>query len=76
MVPPTVMTNEELQRLAVPALYLVGQNEKICPPLLAIERLRAVAPRIRTRLIAGAGHDLTLVKAAEVNRAVLEFLAT
>ena len=27
------------------------------------------------RLIAGAGHDLTLVKAAEVNRTVLEFLA-
>jgi pimeloyl-ACP methyl ester carboxylesterase len=56
-------------------LYLVGENEKICAPLLALERLKSVAPRITRRLIAGAGHVLTLVKAAEVNRAVLEFLA-
>ena len=75
MVPPTVMTDEELRRLAVPALYLVGRNEKVCPPLQAIERLNTVAPHITTRLIAGAGHDLTLVKAAEVNGAVLKFLA-
>ncbi|HSW09249.1 alpha/beta fold hydrolase [Aquabacterium sp.] len=75
MLPPTVLSDEELKRLAVPALYLVGENEKICPPLQAIERLKTVAPRITTRLIAGAGHDLTLVKAAEVNRAVLGFLA-
>lgn len=75
MVPPTVLSDEELQRLAVPTLYLIGENEKICPPLQALERLRATAPRIATRLIAGAGHDLTVVKAAEVNRAVLDFLA-
>ena len=75
LVPPTVMTDEQLQRLAVPVLYLVGENEKICAPLLALERLKNVAPRITRRLIAGAGHDLTLVKAAEVNRTVLEFLA-
>ncbi len=75
MVPPTVMTDEELRRLEVPALYLVGQNEKICPPLKAIERLNTVAPHITTRMIDGAGHDLTLVKAAQVNRAVLTFLA-
>ena len=75
MVPPTVISDEELQRLAVPALYVVGRNEKICAPLLAIDRLKAVAPHITTRLIEGAGHDLTLVKAAEVHRAVLDFLA-
>jgi len=75
MTPPTVMSDEELQRLAVPTLYLVGQNEKICPPMQAIERLNTVAPHITTRLIAGAGHDLTLVKADEVNGAVLGFLA-
>jgi pimeloyl-ACP methyl ester carboxylesterase len=74
MVPPTVLSDQELNRLAVPALYLVGENEKICAPWQALQRLRAVAPGITTRLITGAGHDLTLVKAAEVNRAVLEFL--
>lgn len=75
MTPPTVMTDDELRQLAVPALYLVGENEKICPPLRAIDRLKSIAPRITTRLIAGAGHDLTLVKAATVNGAVLGFLS-
>ena len=69
------MSDEELQGLAVPTLYLVGENEKICAPVQAIERLNTVAPRITTRLITGAGHDLTLVKAADVNGAVLGFLA-
>lgn len=75
MLPPTVLSDDELRALAVPALYLVGENEKICAPMQAVERLNTVAPRITTRLIAGAGHDLTLVRAAEVNRAVLGFLA-
>lgn len=75
MVPPTVLTDAQLQGLRVATLYLVGEHEKICAPLQAIARLRAVAPRIETRVVAGAGHDLTLVKAAEVDRAVLDFLA-
>lgn len=75
MLPPTVLSDDELRALAVPALYLVGENEKICAPRQAVERLNAVAPRIATRLITGAGHDLTLVRAAEVNRTVLGFLA-
>ena len=74
MVPPTVMSNAELQQLTVPALYLVGENEKICPPLQAIERLKTVAPHIATQLIAHAGHDLTLVQADTVNLAILAFL--
>lgn len=75
MVPPTIMSDAELRQLTVPALYLVGRNEKICPPLQAIERLHTVAPHIATQLIADAGHDLTLVQADTVNQAVLAFLA-
>jgi hypothetical protein len=40
----------------------------------ALTHMNGVAPHITTRLIAGAGHDPTLVKAAEVQRAVLDFL--
>jgi pimeloyl-ACP methyl ester carboxylesterase len=75
LVPPGVLSDAQWRELAVPALYLVGEHEKICPPLQALERLKSVAPGIRTHLVAGAGHDLTLVKAGEVNLAVLDFLA-
>lgn len=75
MVPPTVQTDDELRQLRVPTLYLVGQNEKICDPVQALERLHTVAPHIATRLIVDAGHDLTVVQSATVNRAVLRFLA-
>lgn len=74
LVPPTVLTDDELRQLRMPALFVVGQNEKICDPAQALERLHTVAPHIATRLIADAGHDLTVVQSATVNRAVLKFL--
>lgn len=75
VVPPTVLTDDELRQLRVPTLYMVGQNEKICDPMQALERLHTVAPHIATRWIVDAGHDLTVVRSVAVNRAVLRFLA-
>lgn len=74
LVSPTVLEDGELKGLEVPALFMVGENEKIYSARKAIERLSAVAPRIRTELIPGAGHDLTIVQAEMVNRKVLDFL--
>ena len=74
MVNPTVLTDKELQSIAVPTLYLVGENEKICSAEEAVQRLRQVAPQIRSEVIPGAGHDLTIVQAKMVNRKVLDFL--
>lgn len=71
---PTVLTDEELQNLAIPVLYLVGENEKIYSPLEAIQRLKEVAPHMKTELIPNAGHDLTVVQAEMVNRIVQDFL--
>jgi len=34
-----------------------------------------VAPNLQTRIVPGAGHDLTIVQADLVNRMILEFLA-
>ncbi|MDD2904062.1 MAG: alpha/beta hydrolase [Syntrophales bacterium] len=75
LVNPTVLTDAELQSLKVPALFIVGENEKIYSPRAAIARLHQVAPRIHTKLIPAAGHDLTMVQAEMVNKAVLEFLS-
>jgi len=74
MVPPTVLTNEELRGLPMPVLVLIGENEKIYSPQKALRRLHRVAPRIKAELIAQAGHDLSLAQAELVNRKVLDFL--
>jgi len=58
----------------VPALYVVGENEKIYSAQKAIRRLNEVAPQIKTGLIPQAGHDLTIAQAEMVNNKVLGFL--
>jgi len=74
MVNPTVLEDTELQSIKVPALYLVGENEKIYSAQEAVQRLNKVASNIKTEVIPNAGHDLTIVQAEMVNRKVLEFL--
>jgi pimeloyl-ACP methyl ester carboxylesterase len=73
-VAPTVLTDEQLQSIKVPALFLVGENEVIYPAQNAIQRLKDVAPSIRAEIIPDAGHDLTIVQAKMVNEKVLDFL--
>jgi len=71
---PTVLEDEELQSIKVPALFLVGENEKIYSAEKAVQRLNKVSPQIRVEIIPNAGHDLTFVQADMVNKKVLEFL--
>lgn len=71
---PMVLTDEKLQNLNMPVLYLVGENEKIYSPEEAIQRLSRVAPQIKVDLIPNTGHDLSVVQAEMVNRIVLDFL--
>jgi len=71
---PTVLEDKELQSIAVPTFFLVGENEKIYSAQKAVQRLNDVAPQIETEVIPHAGHDLTIVQAERVNRKVLEFL--
>lgn len=74
MVYPTVLSDRDLQSIKAPALFLVGENEKLYSARKAIQRLNRVAPQIQAEIIPGAGHDLTIVQAETVNRKVLEFL--
>ena len=72
-VTPTVLSDTELSSFQIPVMFLVGENEKIYPAGAALERLKNKAPGIRAELIGGAGHDLTIVKAEEVNRLLIDF---
>jgi len=78
LVSPTILSDAQLESLEVPTLFLVGENEKIysAPASAAIQRLRDVAPHIKTAMIPDAGHDLTLVRTEMVNNAILDFVGT
>jgi pimeloyl-ACP methyl ester carboxylesterase len=74
MAAPDVLTDAELQSFAMPVLFVVGEHEKLYVATEAVERLNRVAPKIQTRTVTGAGHDLTIVRADVVNRTIVEFL--
>ena len=71
---PTALTDDELASISVPALFLVGENEVIYSAQAAISRLAEVAPKIRTRMIEDASHDLTISQRTEVNELAISFL--
>ena len=75
MAPPDVLTDAELQSLTMPVLFAVGENEKLYSATEAVERLSEVAPKIKTRIVPGAGHDFTILQADLVNGIIIEFLA-
>lgn len=74
MVNPTVLNDADLRRIKVPALFMVGENEKIYSAQQAVERLNSVAPNVETAIILNAGHDLTIMQADVVNERILDFL--
>jgi len=71
---PKLITDDELSSLKVPALFLMGGNEKIYNPQKAAQRLDKIAPNFHTEIVADAGHDLNLAQADLVNQKVLAFL--
>jgi pimeloyl-ACP methyl ester carboxylesterase len=76
MVAPTVLSDSELKAIKVPALFLVGEHEVIYDAHKAVARLNSAAPQIRTIIIPGASHDLTIVQAGLVNKIAVGFLET
>jgi len=70
----SAMSDEELQCITVPTLFLLGENEVLYSAQKAIQRLHEVAPQIQTEVIPNAGHDLLLVQTEMVNRKIVAFL--
>ncbi|NEP14648.1 MAG: alpha/beta hydrolase [Symploca sp. SIO2C1] len=69
-----VLTDEELNQLTMPTLFLTGENEIIYSVTKTINRLRTVAPNLAIKVIPNAGHDLTFAQPQLVNLAILDFL--
>jgi len=67
--PPII---DELSEIDVPALVLVGENDK--PYLRAAEVMTARLPRARRHTIAGAGHIVNIEASGEFDRVAAEFI--
>jgi pimeloyl-ACP methyl ester carboxylesterase len=65
VVPLSVLSEADWQRLTMPVLFVVGTDEMLYSPYKAIEHLKKVAPDVQSLLIQGAGHEMTFTKAAE-----------
>jgi 3-oxoadipate enol-lactonase len=66
---------EQLDRIALPTLILVGDQDLTTPPARS-ERIHARIPGSRLRWIPEAGHSSTIEEPAAVNAAIDEFLAS
>ncbi|MEK7327329.1 MAG: alpha/beta hydrolase [Chloroflexota bacterium] len=69
-----VIADQVLSGLMVPALFLVGENEKVYSAQKAVRRLNRVAPQIKTEIIPQAGHDLWIAQTEVVTGKMLDFL--
>jgi len=64
-----------LGEISAPTLVVVGDHDRVTPPLLS-EEIAARIPAARLARLAGAGHISNIEKPAEFNRVVLDFLTT
>lgn len=71
----TALSDEELQRISVPTLVLMGENEVLYSAQEAVKRLKKSAPQIAVELLPNAGHDLLLVQAEMVHQKIEGFLS-
>ena len=71
---PTALDDQTWRDFSVPCLFVVGEHEKIYSAKAAVKRLNRVAPQVRTEVIPGAGHGLTITQPDLVARKALEFL--
>lgn len=74
VVPLSVLTPEEWKSIKVPAMFMVGSEEKLYDAKEAIDHLAKVAPDIRSVLVPDCGHDLTFVRNEIINSEVKNFL--
>lgn len=73
-VPPSVYSDEELKKLVMPVLLLLGDQEVISDVNLAYTRATLLCKNILAEIIPGTGHLLNLENPDYVNMKINEFL--
>lgn len=70
----SVFSDEELQRIKMPTLLLIGDHNGTCRPEFELERARRLIPQIEADLITDGGHLFPLDQAEATNARILAFL--
>lgn len=70
---PRLFSDAELRSLSIPVLVALGEHEVLYDASAALARA-ALIPRVRTALIAGAGHDLLWSQPERLSAVLAEFL--
>jgi pimeloyl-ACP methyl ester carboxylesterase len=73
-VPPRVFNDEELHRLSMPVLLLIGEQEFLYDSRAAIERARQTLANVDAELIGNCNHAIVSDQTERVTRRVIEFL--
>ncbi|MFD8595328.1 alpha/beta fold hydrolase [Kitasatospora sp. NPDC059646] len=68
-------TDEELRRVALPVLALIGARSALLRPRRVLRRVTALIPHAQAEIVPGAGHGLTLERPDVVNARLLAFFA-
>jgi pimeloyl-ACP methyl ester carboxylesterase len=71
---PTTLTDDEWQNLSVPTLFITAESEVFYSAGKAVQRMKKIAPQVKTLFSEDAGHDVAIVKPEWVNEEVLKFL--
>ena len=71
---PTVPKDDELRKLSVPTMLLVGEQEVIYKGQKAYDRAVRLIPNVKAEIIPQSSHCFTLEKPDEINRLILDFL--
>ena len=72
---PTVFSDEELTQIELPALLLIGDEEKIYHPQKAIRRAQRLMPDLTAEIVSTVGHTLNMEQPEAINARVLKFLS-
>jgi pimeloyl-ACP methyl ester carboxylesterase len=72
---PTVYTDEELKQIDLPALLLIGAEEKIYNPKKAVERAQRLMPNLTAEIITNVRHTLNMEQPEIIDSRVLDFLS-
>ena len=71
---PSVFISEELGKLRMPVLLLIGDHDRLNSPE-SIQQAERMIPHLESGIIPNAGHLLSMEQPGLVDRRILEFLA-
>jgi pimeloyl-ACP methyl ester carboxylesterase len=71
---PTVFTDDELRQIKADTLLLIGKDEVIYDPEMAVQRAKQLVQNIEAEVVPNASHGLPMEQAQLVNERILGFL--